>query len=360
MKIGEATPADRESWDRFVDTQNGCFKHYYDWKYVCENRKELSIQLIVKDDSNRIISIFPVSKTKRALYPSLYSCGPLFKKGLAAEEKYDLTQTYLDYLDEHYTKGASLFRLEDLALDGEIGAVSALETKINPVFVKNGFRLRYDASTGLPCLHVLALDQPFDEKIWKRLWTDNLKQNLKKAKNRGIAVFQDSELDFLDEYIRLLRSNFKRHGSRPPSREEIKAEFQLFKNKSKLFVALLENQPVMITSCHYTLSTCYLWQVGAGSKNNRNAQALSSKVAIKDACDAGYKYANFGFTYSSGVARYKDHFKGQRIPAMVYEKRYSIPGAILELTPKFIENLRYDKTYLRDNRHAILDKFIHW
>lgn len=357
MRVREATLEDRDNWDRFVDAQNGAFMHYFDWKYVEESRNMLPVQLLAENDAGEIISLFPVTKTRHSLYPALSAGAPLFMRDLPPPEKQRLTAAYLEYLDGRYTSGCSFFMIE-------AEAQSALPQALDAAFLAQGFRSRYDAANGLPCLQLLDLEQPFDEKIWMNLWSKKFRQALRKVEKNGVSIVVDTRLQYLDEYISMLRANHKRLGEKPPSALELEVEFKFFRDKSKLFVAMLGDRPQVILSCHYTPSTCYLWRVGSYTKGTSDANKLTYKAAVEDACNLGYKHADFGYTRRDTLAELKDRFRVRRIPVIPYEKRYSVPGTLLRVIPLFVKtiyfNTRRDRSYLWKKRRAILDRIIHW
>jgi hypothetical protein len=97
----------------------------------------------------------------------------------------------------------------------------------------------------------------------------------------------------------------------------------IFKDKTRLFVALEDGRPVEIQLCHYTPTTCALWEAGSFSKDTDDANKYCYQSAIQDACDNGYKYAHLGGSYTEGLAQFKDSFKAVRVPIILYQKRYS-------------------------------------
>ena len=137
-------------------------------------------------------------------------------------------------------------------------------------------------------------------------------------------------------------------------------ELHTFSDKAMLYLALLDNQPIVALLCYHTASTCCLKEIGSYEKDTADADKLCYKVAIKDACNAGYKSADLTFTATSSLAAHKERFKAIRVPFIVYEKRYSIPRTILETAPRVIKAAWSDKTYIWKKRQKLWDRIIHW
>ena len=90
------------------------------------------------------------------------------------------------------------------------------------------------------------------------------------------------------------------------------------------------------------------WQL---RKKHKNANVLCNKIVIKDACNEGYKYLEFGYTGTPSLASFKKHFHGTRVPLRIYEKRYSLPRLIMEFGSLGLDRTWRDKSYLWKKRH---------
>jgi hypothetical protein len=359
MRVREATIEDRARWDSFVDAEDGSFFHYFDWKYVYEARGNQFIPLLAETDQSQLIGILPVAKEKRLFYSTLDSLpegasgGCLIKRGLSDEEGLQATSALLQYLDTDYSRGCSTFTLnEDLTL-----AAKECEDP-TAALTGNGFRFIFDKSTGLPCTHVLELKQPFEENIWKG-WSRMLRRGVNKAEENGVVVIQDRELKYAEDFIDMLYENYRRHRTKPPTRDEIMVRLNVFRDRSKLFVALLDGRPIVTLLCHYAHSTCYMAKVGSYEKDTDDANKLCYKVAIEDACNAGYRFVEFGITATPGLAFFKERFKGTRVPMRIYEKSYSIWGTLLEKAPVLVSNAWHDRSYIWKNRRLVWDRIVH-
>jgi hypothetical protein len=364
MEVREATTQDKLIWDSFVDDNDGNFFCYYDWKKVAEitdNRKTKRIPLII--EAGQIIGICHLVKKSRICYSNLTifgSTGVLFRKDLSAEEKSTAISALLGYIKHRLASRSSSFiiREENVLLP---------EQGIEPdhTLLKNGFKLKPSAVVGLPCAHVMKLKAPFEESIWKGLWTYNLKHTLNKVANRGVVVVEDKEFKYLDLFLDMKASNYKRHGVARINRDQTKAEIEIFKDKTRLFVALEGNRPIYAMVCHYTRNTCGLWEGGSFTKGTNDVNKLVHKTVIEDACNRGYKYAHFGGSDTEGLARLKDSYKAERLPVVEYEKTYSQIRKMIErihITAIFVHfiitRVAADRKYLWANRRMVLGKII--
>ena len=359
MRIRETTVEDRAAWDTFADSEGGNFGHYFDWKYVIEARGHQYIPLLAETAASGIIGILPITEYKWGLYSGLYSeihpGGLLLKRELSDTERYGVISALLKYVDKHYSERCSRFTLRE-----NLSPINEVSEEPTTAIIDSGYRFKYDASTHLPCTFVLELKPPFGENIWKGLWSNRLRGKLNKVEKDGVVVIDDQEFRYIDEYIDMFFENCKRHGTIPyATREQIRAEINIFRDKAKLFVALLDDRPIVAASCYYTTSTCFWWEIGSYLKDTGNANLLCLKAIIEDACDAGYRFIDFGFTGTSSLAGHKEQLKGTRVPFRLYEKRYDSLRTLLRLTPRILDRAWHDKTYLWKRRRRLWDTISH-
>jgi hypothetical protein len=359
MIVREATLEDKLAWDSFVDSEDGGFFHYFDWKHVYEAGGDQFIPLLIETAPSRLVGILPVVKERKLLYSILESLpegasgGCLLERGLSDEGRYEATSALLEYLDANYSRGCSTSILhENLTV---VGKQSGDPT---PALVNRGFRFRFDKSTCLPCTHVLELKQPFEENIWGK-WSPNFKRALKKVVKDGVVVVRDPELNYAEVFTDMLIENCRLNRYKIPKRDEVMVRLKVFRDRSRLFVALRDGKPIASLLCHYTPSTCYLSKTGSYEKDTDNANRLCYKVAVEDACNTGYRSVEFGVTATSSLAFFKDRFKGTRVPMRVYEKRYSIPRTVMQEAPLLVSNVWRDKSYIWNSRRKFWDMIVH-
>jgi hypothetical protein len=355
MRIREAQETDKSVWDDFVNAQDSMFHQYFGWKAVWQKDGIELIPLMIEDDQSQAVGIFVLMKEKHKLFTRLGAFGfksVVFKKDLSASEKYAITRSLIKFIDENYSSGCSVFIINDqLPLD--------YQEEYNQALIDSGFRIRRDQS-GLPCSHIVPLERPFEEKVWKNLWSQKLRQALNKVEKKGIKVSQDPEFKYLEEFITAVRINYKRHKNRPPSRDFLLTAFKEFRDNIRLFVALDQGQPVAMLACIYTPSTCYLWEIGTYKRETDDINKYCYKVAIENACQEGYRFADFLGAYTQGLSNLKKRYGTKQTPIMVYEKRYSRPRVLAQYIPAFLEHLLFRPKYLWDNRVFIWRKIFVW
>jgi hypothetical protein len=359
MRVREATLEDKSAWDSFVDGEGGGFSLYFDWKYVHEAEGRQFIPLLIETDPSHLVGMLPMVKENHLLYSTLDSGrgtgtqGLLLKRELTDSERSEAISRLLEYVGTHCSRRCSSFKLAEApASTGE------LSEEPTAALVNRGFRFTYDRATGLPCNHVLPLRQPFEETIWRE-WPRTHRQDINKAARSGVVVIQDLEFKYAEDFVGMASENVERHGARCPTRGEFRLQLEVFRGKAKLFVALLDGQPIVALLCHYTPSTCYLARVGTHEKDTNNANRLCYKAAIEDACNMGLSLADFGYSDTESLAFFKERFRGTRVPVRTYEKRCSILRTVMQKAPALVKKAWHDKSYVWSNRRRLWDRIAH-
>lgn len=355
VKIREATAEDRVTWNTFVDNEDGNYGHYFDWKDIYETSGVQFIPLLMETSTPQLVGILPIVKENGPLYSVLhaYKGGLLLSKNLSGVERHKTILALVKHIDSNYSRRCSRFELYE-----HFPSLNQFDDEPNSALIESGFRFRYDKLTGLPCKFVVKLKQPFEDTIWRGLWSSSLRNKLKRAKKRGIVVIHDQDLDYLDTFVDMLSETYKRHENAPPTRKLIDAELNTFKGKIKLFVALRVNQPIAAILCHYYADTCELSSLGSWARENQDATALCYASIIEDACNAGYRFADLTVATTQGMVFFKERFKGVRIPYGSYEKRYSITRFFIEMVPVVFKEIRRDKLYIWKIRGRLWDRII--
>jgi hypothetical protein len=367
MKVIEATVQDKQLWDSFVDENDGDFMHYFDWKNIYELDTRSSNQtaaLIIKADNDRWTGICHLTRINQTFYSKLviYAApGILFRKGLSQAESAEATSVLVDNIRRNYSSRCSALTILELS-----DLFSQKTGNYNKTLLEKGFRVNPSGVPGLPCAQVLPVEPPFEENIWERLWSGTLKQKIRKVEKSGVRVIQDREFKYFDTFLDMITANYKRYYAKPPNRDWMTAELDAFKNKTKLFVALEGDRPIITNLCHYTNTTCFLWEIGSYTKDTNNVNTYCYKTVIEDACNSGYRYVHFGRSYAEGLARYKDVYKGTRMPVIEYEIKYSSIRKLIEkaqgmmgLTLFGMVRTLHDGTYLWGKRNVIWSKLFH-
>lgn len=355
MIVREATAEDRATWDSFVDAEGGSFSLYFDWKYVHEVEGSQFIPLLVETAPSQLAGILPIVRENHTLYSTLDSGrgggaqGLLLKKELSDAERGEPISMLLDYVRAHCARRCSSFKLAEAP-----GSLDELSEEPTAALINSGFRFRYNRATHLPCNFVLPLGQPFEEAVWRK-WPRRHRQHISNVAKGGVVVVEDRDLKYAGDFVMMANETITRHGLRPLTRGGLMARLEVFREKTKLFVALLDGRPVVTLLCHYTPSTCYMARVGTHEKDTNYANRLCYKVVIEDACNAGFKYADFGYTDTESLAFFKERFRGIRVPVRVYDKRYSVLRTIMERAPALVSKAWHSKSQLWGNRHRPRD-----
>jgi hypothetical protein len=357
MIVREATFEDKSVWDSFVDGEGGAFSLYFDYgKYVHEVGGGQFIPLLVETAPARLVGMLPIVRENHLLYSTIDSGrggsgqGLLLKRGLSDSERSEAITKLVEYVDTHCSRRCSSFELAESPTS--VGEPSGEPTA---ALVNKGFR--FIRNTGLPCNFVLRLRQPFEETIWKE-WPRTHRQDISKAARSGVVVVQDRDLRYAEDFITMLSENYERHGARPPNVNEIKARLYEFRDKTKLFVALRDGQPIVTLLCHYTPSTCYLALVGSHEKDTNDVNRLCYKAAIEDACNAGLRFADLGYTNTESLAFFKERFRATRVPLRTYEKRYSILRTVMQEAHSLVNHTWHDKSYIWSNRRRLWARIV--
>lgn len=359
MQVREASLSDKIIWDTFVDNEGGSFFHYFDWKYVYESRRLQFIPLVIENSQSQLIGILPIIKENKVFCSTLRSCttgqqeagGLLLKRLLSGTDSNEALAALLEHINNNLSHRCSSIRL--------VESDNTLDEKPNQSFITKGYRYIYDGTSHLPSNFILELKQPFEENVWKKLWSSKLRGEINRAARSEVVVIDDHDFRYIDDFISMLTENCVRHGTPLPSRDEIMARIEVFKDKTKLFVAFNDDRPSVAALCHYTPSTCYLAKIGSWEKNTYNANKLCNKVAIENACDAGYSFVDFGYAYDTSLALHKERYRTSKHPVKIYEKIFSLPRYFCEVTPRLIKGAWDDKKYVWKYRKKIWDIISH-
>jgi hypothetical protein len=325
MDVRIASEIDKEGWNQFVDQEGGSFHHYYEWKYYYESNplKYRFIPLIIENNTSEILGIFPIEENLRLVYGFLASLplgvsgGFLIKNSLNEQEKKNVTQSFLKYIDTNYSSSHSLITIKELLSFSE---VSIPPTK---TLIDNGYDWLDTTATQLPRTYFNKLEKPFEEKIWMNLWDKSLRRRIRQAKKAGVEVIVDDEFTYLDDFIEMQIQSVKKF-NRIQKKEEIKPIFTIFKKKIKLFICLKDSKPISAAVCYFTptMVHCAFAPYNAIAKDYLT-NTLPICASIRYACENGYKYYDHGQTTTPEIAYHKEKFKAIPIPLRIYTKKFS-------------------------------------
>jgi len=325
MDVRIGSENDKEKWNLFVDREDGSFFQYFDWKYVYEfnTSKHRFIPLIIENNTSEIVGIFPIEENVSSFYGSLMSLplgasdGFLVKDNLTGDEKNRIIQLFLDFIDDHYSGSHSFLGIRDHL---PISEKSLLPSHI---LLQNGFTWFDNASTKLPCTHLIPLKKPFDEKIWSDLWSKKLRKRIRHVKKSNVKLITDDDLKYKEAFIEMQLQTTKKFGL-VEKKDTYDLIFRIFQKKLKLFILLLDSEPIAGALCYYTPTMAYLAMAPYHPvAEDYLSNTLPICASIRYACDKGYQNYEMGITPSETLAFHKEKFGGNRIPMMIYEKEFS-------------------------------------
>jgi len=325
MDVRIASEKDKEKWNQFVDREDGSFFQYFEWKYIYEynTSKHRFVPLIIENNTSEIVGIFPIEENLTSLYGSLMSLplgasnGFLIKQNLSEEGKKIIIESFLDYIDAHYSGSHSSLSLrEHLSLSGQ-------SLHPSPIMIKNDFTWFDNTSTKLPCTHVLDLGEPFHDKIESDIWSKKLRKRIRHVKKSNVKVIIDDDLKYKDSFIQMEILIAKKFGS--VEKKELHEQiFRIFQKKLKLFILLLDSKPIAGALCYFTPTKSYLAMAPyLPIADNYLTNTLPICTSIRYACDEGYKNYEMGITLTETLAFHKEKFGGKRISLMIYQKEFS-------------------------------------
>jgi len=326
MDIRIAADSDQEQWNQFVDRHGGSFFLYYDWKFVYEfTRHNHYVPLLIHDSNSNILGIFPLVEQKAdRIYPWLSSMpdgatgGFLLSNSLDEERKNQTLNLFFEFIDKNYSHSHSLITLkEQIQMEND-------SIEQNRILLDNGYEWMVDTTTMLPSMHYLRLEQPFEEKIWKGLWSKWLRQKIRHVKKAGLVVILDDKLEYLDDFIEMQCQTDKKFGGNT-DKGRVMQIFNVFQSKIKLFIGLLDSKPISAALCFSTPTTFYLSKgpyLPIASEYLTNT--LPNCAAIRYACENGFRYVELGITNTSGIAVHKNKFKATGTPLRIYRKKLSL------------------------------------
>ncbi|RPJ54003.1 MAG: GNAT family N-acetyltransferase [Methanobacteriota archaeon] len=349
LVVREASENDATCWDSFVNDHGGSFFHYFDWREIYALRGFRYIPLMLEDASGSLLGILPLVVEQGKLYTSLVSLpegasgGIVLRRDLPTEERTPAVKALLAYAAEHYAQACSTFRIKANLAEEHDGS------QVHQGLVESGFSPVFGEDSQLPCTHILTLDQPFEERIWRDLWSQKVRKSIGKIRDLGVEIVHDTTLAYADIFTEMLAHTYQRHGNQPPTRDEVEMRLTRFAGRSDLFIALLGERAVGGLLCYYTPTTCYLSKLPsyADERTGYN-NILLEYHGIKHACDAGYRYVEFGITDTMPLLHWKNRFKGTVIPLSVYERKFSSVRACLRYTASISADLWQNRSNLKN------------
>ena len=328
MDISIAADSDREQWNQFVDREGGSFFQYYDWKFVYEFKNHNRfLPLMIRDSQSHITGIFPLADQKASrIYPWLSSLpeggtgGYLLSNSLSDEEKNLHLNLFFEFINNNYSSTHSLITMkEHLSYENDL-------IESSPLLRKNGFQWQDTSSENLPCIHIVKMDArfPFEEKNYHFPFKRRMRKKIRLVEKTGFHVITDHEFEYLDDFVEMQLQMVKKFNA-VADKDELFKISQVFQNKIKLFIGLLDSQPVSAQFCFCTPTTFYLSKapyLPIAYKYLTNTLPICA--AIQYAYEHGYRYVELGQTFTPDLAYHKEQFGATKIPLRIYTKKLSL------------------------------------
>lgn len=164
--------------------------------------------------------------------------------------------------------------------------------------------------------HMLSLEKGF-EYIWKEKFRKNVKRSVKKAEKSDIEIIKDNTLQSFKEYYKLYVESSKRWGYKnPPQPFKFYEKLHKFGSGNiQLRLAIKDDEAIAARLNFYYGSNVFCWgNVSLTEYQKYYPTDLLHKIAIEDACEAGFKYYNFGASGNlEGVRKFKEGFGAERV-----------------------------------------------
>ena len=258
----------------------------------------------------------------------------MLSDSLNEDEKCLHLKLFFEFIDKNYSHSHSLLALKE-QIQIENGSIEPSQ-----ILLENSYKWLNNTTTKFRCTHYLKLETPFEEKIWDGLWSKKLRRNVRHVRKTGFHVVIDDKLEYLDDFIEMQFQMVKKFDV-VLDKDELYQIVKVFHKKSKLFIGLVDSQPISSQFCYFTPTTVYLSKGPylPAAREYRNSE-LPTCAAIKYACESGYKYAEFGITTTPDLVVYKEKFGATSVPMRTYTKKFSHFKAITNKTYQYLTGMQ--------------------
>lgn len=305
---------DEKRWNEFVDKNNGSFYHYYQWKYVYEKNGYKSILVKVLNENNEIIGIFPFYKVEMFLNDSMHSAIGGGAYGAPLSNDIKVIELLLNYFDEVCKKEKIVY--SNINLNNFFKYNNFLIELLS----KKGFKNKYFNAPN-PVTFIIKTNSY--KEIWEKEFNQKIRNKIRKAKKSGVKIIINN-WQLLDKYYEMLADTHKRLASSIPLKSEFRYFFSVFKDKTNLFMAMINDKAIAGAYCCYSNKVCYaLGNVSYPQYWEYAPNNLLYGTIIEDACKQGYDYFDFGSTAPNSTHHeWKSQYGGTKLPILQYEKTY--------------------------------------
>jgi len=359
IKIREATDHDSESWDKFVEHNDGSFYQCYKWRFIYEGQGFKTFYLIANDEEERIKGIFPFVKIQMFLNDSVHSMPLGGTSGGPLSENTEIVIALMERMDEICIRERAVYThiLVNPYKDN---------TKLIACCNSMGYKPRYTEEKS-PKTFLLSTQ---DYKIvWKKSFNTKVRNQVRKAKKNGVEIIRN-DWSVLDKYYSILIENRIKLKTKITQREIFYKILNLFKEHIELYLVIYKHKLIAGAYCFDFQNIRYLFDnVSIPEYMKYCPNNLLYNEMIKDACDnSRIDKFDFGSTApNSSHFHWKKQYGGTPVPLQYYEKTYSpVKKFIREKTVRprvMIRRLIWSKLVSHEQVNKIslkMRKFLEW
>ena len=295
MDIRLLQKQDRERWDQFVNRHpQGRFVHLSCYKDILEKTYSYPAHFVYVEENREIVALFPFFELRNIFFKTRFISQPfseyggiLLKENLAPETKSKAIQALKRYLNVFLSRRPDSYFEIHGGLD-------------NPDLMREYFIERRMGKTAV--LRLNSYQEIYDQ------FDRQIKKALRKARDEGVAVFQEASLESIEDkfyplYVKYLK---KRHGTPPYPRNFFLNCYQYAPQNIKIFFAekdkkiiaalwgFLANRRIQI-SYNPSLEEYFIF---------RPNDLLHARF-IQWGCENNFKYFDFGPARYAGQINYK-------------------------------------------------------
>lgn len=285
MEIYELQRDEEIEWSEYVSRSNSStFYHQIGWKNVIERTYGHKPIYLIAKQNEEIKGILPLFLSESRVFGKKLVSIPFAPYGGICA-------------DDEYTEGLIVEAAKEIARLKNVDFLEIRETKTYNNFVVNRSYVTY----------IIDLDKNI-ENVWNRIKRDR-RRNIKKANKLGLEINWNATInDFYTVHSRTMRDL----GTPVHGIDFFKNCVEEFPNNTKVLTASYENKLIACQLLFYHKDTIIAaWGSSFKEYNMCNADQLIIWEVIKEGCNKGYKYFDFGRCLrNTGVYKYKERWGG--------------------------------------------------
>lgn len=280
MEICELKDIDEKAWDEYVlKHPDSTFYHQIGWKNVVEKSYGHKPYYLMAKEDGEIKGVLPLFFMKSMLFGKKLVSVPFAPYGGVIGDNCIFEEMLIERAVE-ITKGVDADYLEFR----------------NAIFRES----KYISNTNYMTL-VLKLDDD-SEVIWKRF-----NNKVRNAIRKSLSSKLELKTGNVDDFYRLYSKNMRNLGTPTHSNDFFSAVMSMFPDKTEIITVSHMDEPVSVAILLYFKDTVISgWAASDRKHRNLKPNNLLYWSAIKNACDKGYIFFDFGRSIEdSGTYQFK-------------------------------------------------------